>query len=61
MLEQALLTGGLGLYAAATIVAVVAELRGRDGWRVVAPLLVLALLVHGTAIILRWQRLDHGP
>jgi len=61
MLEQALLTGGLGAYVAATVVAVVAELRGRDGWRAVAPLLTLALLIHGAAIVLRWQRLDHGP
>ena len=61
MLEQALLTGGLAVYLAATIAAVMAEMRGRDGWRVVASLLGLALVVHGAAIVLRWQRLDHGP
>ncbi|MBC7952852.1 MAG: cytochrome c biogenesis protein CcsA [Rhodospirillaceae bacterium] len=61
MIENALLVAGLGAYILATLIAVMAELRGRVIWRGLAPVLLLALLVHGAAIVLRWQRLDHGP
>lgn len=61
MVETALLIAGLGGYSVAMLVAVVAELRGRVAWRTLSVVMVLALLVHGAAIVLRWQRLDHGP
>jgi ABC-type transport system involved in cytochrome c biogenesis permease subunit len=61
MPEQTLLTIGLVTYGIATLVAVAGALRGRTLWRSVALLLLVALVIHGSAIVLRWQRLDHGP
>ncbi|MBX9634886.1 MAG: cytochrome c biogenesis protein CcsA [Magnetospirillum sp.] len=61
MNENAFLIMGLGAYSLATVLAVGGELRGRPVWRGLAPVLLLALAVHGAAIVLRWQRLDHGP
>jgi ABC-type transport system involved in cytochrome c biogenesis permease subunit len=61
MLEDWTLLAALGLYVAAALTAVVAALRGRNGWRPVVGLIGVALLVHAVSIGLRWQRLDHGP
>lgn len=60
-LEGILLYGAMALYAAAAFLAVVAALRRRDGFRLPMAVLVLALVVHGLAIGLRWLRLGHGP
>lgn len=59
--EARTLIAGLLLYTAATLVAVAGELRGRPAARPVLGLISIALLVHGAAILARWQRLDHGP
>jgi ABC-type transport system involved in cytochrome c biogenesis permease subunit len=59
-LEQTLHQTGLAVYLLAALAAIGA-LRRRDlSW--LSMLLVAAgLLVHGAGIVLRWQRLDHGP
>lgn len=59
--ETVLLVAGLLAYAVAAVVAVAGEWRGRRWSRAVLGLLAGALLIHGAAIVLRWQRLDHGP
>lgn len=59
--EVQILTAGLLLYSVATLVAVGGELRRRPSARAVLAVMVLALLVHGAAIVMRWQRLEHGP
>ncbi len=60
LLEHQILLAGGALYILAAVTAVAAQLRGR-GQNAALALLVLALLVHGVAILLRWDRLDHGP
>ncbi len=59
--EYLWLNAGLALYLAATIAAVALALRGSQAWRLPMSILVLALAAHGVAVVLRWQRLDHGP
>lgn len=49
-----------GLYLAAALAAALAARRVGDR-RWTLGLLALALAVHTVAIVLRWQRLDHGP
>ncbi|MFN3076812.1 MAG: cytochrome c biogenesis protein CcsA [Alphaproteobacteria bacterium] len=63
-LERMMLLAGSGLYLAAALVAVVGALSGRPWGRRQVPALVLvalALVVYGVGILLRWDRLGHGP
>ena len=59
--ETIWLYSALGLYFAAAIVAVAVATARRSAPRWPMAVLVLALGVHSFAILLRWQRLDHGP
>ncbi len=55
------LNGGLALYSIAAILAVFVVLRGRRSFGGPLAVVSIALLCHGVAILLRWDRLGHGP
>ena len=55
------LYAGLGLYSAATAAAIAVVLRRSAYYSVPLAILGLAMVVHGIAIAIRWDRLDHGP
>lgn len=55
------LYAGLGLYSAATIAAVAVALRKSSCYRIPLVILGIGMIVHGIAIAIRWDRLDHGP
>jgi len=59
--ELDLLYGGASAYMAAAVLAMAGQTMGRDWSRPVVGIVVLALGLHGGSILLRWQRLDHGP
>jgi ABC-type transport system involved in cytochrome c biogenesis permease subunit len=59
--ETVWLMVALSLYGMATVTAVLIAALKRASYRGVLAMIALALVFHGTAIILRWQRLDHGP
>lgn len=60
-LEQATTNAGMLVYLVAAAVAVVGEVRRRPTYRLIIGLIVVALVVHGAGIGLRWERLEHGP
>jgi len=55
------LPGAMALYFAAAASAVPLSLRRDGAFRLPLALVAAALILHGVAILLRWQRLDHGP
>jgi len=59
--ETAWLSFAVSLYVVATVTAVLSAARNRASYTGVLILVALALIFHGTAIVLRWERLGHGP
>lgn len=55
------LYGGLALYGGAAAWAGFLALREKRSFGVPLALVAMALLCHGVAILLRWDRLGHGP
>jgi cytochrome c-type biogenesis protein CcsB len=48
-------------YVLSGVIAIFGVVLGKRPERTVVGLLFAALLLHGTSILLRWDRLDHGP
>ena len=48
-------------YVLTGVIAIFGLVLGKRPDRTVLGLLIVALLLHGTSILLRWDRLDHGP
>ncbi len=59
-LEHAIHQTGLALYLLAALAAILAIRRQEWSW-LSTSLVAFGLIVHGAGIVLRWQRLDHGP
>ncbi len=48
-------------YVTSGVIAIFGVVLGKRPDRTVVALLITALLLHGASILLRWDRLDHGP
>ncbi len=48
-------------YVLSGVIAIFALVLGKRPDRTVLGFLVVALLLHGASILMRWERLDHGP
>ena len=59
--EQLILWLAITAYVIAGVVAIFGVVLGKKPERTVLGLIWLGLLLHATAITLRWVRLDHGP
>ncbi|MFM9845843.1 MAG: cytochrome c biogenesis protein CcsA [Hyphomicrobiaceae bacterium] len=59
--ETAWLSAAVIGYSAAMLLALHSIIRGSPRYGLVLLMLTAALLTHSAAILLRWQRLDHGP
>ena len=59
--EIVLLWAAICIYVLAGSLAIIAVVMGKRPERTILALLILSLLGHGTAIVERWIRLDHGP
>jgi cytochrome c-type biogenesis protein CcsB len=59
--ELILLWLAVCIYVAAGILAIFAVVLGKRPERTILGLISLGLLLHGSSIVLRWMRLDHGP
>ncbi|MCW8918108.1 MAG: cytochrome c biogenesis protein CcsA [Gammaproteobacteria bacterium] len=59
--EMLLLWAAVSTYVLTGVVAIFGVVLGKRPDRTVLALLSLALLLHGVSILLRWERLDHGP
>ena len=59
--ETITLHAALGLYLASAALALLFALSARPRHHEAFALLGLALLVHGASIIMRWDRVEHGP
>jgi len=59
--ELLLLWSGISVYVLAGVVAIFGVVLAKRTDRTVMTLLIAALLLHGLSILLRWERLDHGP
>lgn len=59
--EILLLWVAVSTYVLSGVIAIFGVVLGKRPERSVLTLLIVALLVHGSSILLRWERLDHGP
>lgn len=59
--ETIWLLSGMSFYGLASVTAVICAARKRNMYVGVLVLIALALTLHGIAIVLRWDRLGHGP
>ncbi|HEY0719936.1 MAG TPA: cytochrome c biogenesis protein CcsA [Gammaproteobacteria bacterium] len=59
--EQLILWLAVIAYVVAGVVAIFAVVLGKKPERTILGMMVLGLVLHGAAILLRWERLDHGP
>jgi cytochrome c-type biogenesis protein CcsB len=59
--EQLLLWIAVVAYVVAGVVAIFSVVLGKKPERTILGMMSLGLLLHGAAILLRWDRLDHGP
>lgn len=55
------LYGSFVLYGFAAVLAIFAAFQANRSYRAALAVVTLALLCHGAAILLRWDRLGHGP
>ncbi|MDH3354862.1 MAG: cytochrome c biogenesis protein CcsA [Chromatiales bacterium] len=59
--EMLLLWIAVSTYVLAGVIAIFGAVLGKRPERTVLTLLVLGLFIHGLSILMRWDRLDHGP
>ncbi len=59
--EQLLLWIAVGTYVLSGVIAIFGVVLQKRPERAILGLLILGLIVHGSSILLRWDRLDHGP
>lgn len=59
--ELLLLWCAIGLYVLSGVIAIFGVVLGKHPERTVPLLLTAGLLLHGASILLRWERLGHGP
>jgi len=59
--EQLLLWIAVGIYVLSGVIAIFGVVLQKRPERAILGLLILGLIVHGSSILLRWDRLDHGP
>ncbi|MEN8169367.1 MAG: cytochrome c biogenesis protein CcsA [Pseudomonadota bacterium] len=59
--ELILLWCAISVYVLAGVIAIFGVVLGKRPERTVLATLIIALLLHGISILMRWDRLDHGP
>ncbi len=59
--ELILLWSAVSVHVLAGVIAIFAVVLGKRPERTILALLAVGLLLHGASILLRWERLGHGP
>jgi ABC-type transport system involved in cytochrome c biogenesis permease subunit len=59
--EIILLWASISIYVLSGTIAIISVVMGKYPERTILTLFILALLLHGTSILMRWLRLEHGP